>query len=324
MKTHRRTPLAETLERRTFLSSTLPRPDHVVVLIEEDHSYSELFGTASPAAMQSWSVVTPGIQTWDPYLRSLEGHSASFTNAHSVGSTNIVDYQAIFSGLRPNYKGPIAPDAPNIASELTAAGLSFGGYADGLPSVGYTGGSVGNYSTTHNPWLPFTNFPQGDAKPFARFPDDSWNSLPTVSYVIPNQIHNMHTGTVNEADQWYQSNIQPYANWAMKHNSLLVVTWDESHQSNDQIPMLFYGPMVKSGHYSQPITQENVLRTIEDVYGLAPTGSAANAAPLTQIFKQPGSAQNTPSNVPRHKAARSTSHSVSPKAHSSLFSQTPV
>jgi acid phosphatase len=284
------------------------------VLILEDHSYSELFGPPPAGALQTWPVMVPGMQTWDPNLRDLEGDSASFTNAHSVGHTNIVDYQAIFSGLHPNFKGPIAPDAPNIASELTGAGLSFGGYAEGLPCVGYTGGNVGEYSTTHNPWLPFTNFPKGDSRPFGKFPDDSWASLPTVSYVIPNQVHNMHSGTVNEADLWYQSNIQPYANWAMKHNSLLIVTWDESHQASDQIPTLFYGPMVKGGHYRQPITQENVLRTVEDMYGLTPTGDAAQATPITQIFKT-GEAQTKVKHVAKVKAWYSAGDAELLKAH---------
>ena len=321
MKTHGSSPLVENLESRVLLSARLlPRPDHVVVLILEDHSYAELFGAPTGAEMQTWPVVTPGIQTWDPNLRSLEAGSASFTNARSVGNTNAVDYQALFSGLEPTGKTAISPTAPNIASELTDAGFSFGGYADGLPSVGYTGGSVGNYSTTHNPWLPFTNFPRTDSRPFEKIPDEKWNALPTVSYVVPNQVHNMHTGTVSEADQWYESNIEPYADWAKTHNSLLVVTWDESHGANDQIPTLFYGPMVKPGHYSQPITQDNVLRTIEDMYGLNPTGEAAGATPLTQVFKQPKAAGAKVRHVGKQKVARLSGGSVVAKVDSGTFS----
>jgi len=276
----------ELLERRFLLSSaSLPRPDHVVVLIEEDHSYAELFGPPPAGALQTWSTVTPGQETWDAHLRSFEQESASFTHARSVGSTNAVDYQALFSGLRPIGDAPISPTAPNIASELNAAGLSFGGFAEDLPSIGYTGGSVGDYSTTHNPWLPFSNFPPRSAKPFENFPDDKWSALPTVAYVIPNQVDNMHGGTVNTADEWFHANIEPYADWAKTHNSMLIVTWDESHQVGDSIPTLVYGPMVKPGKYSQPITQDNILRTIEDMYGLSPTGKAADAAPLSQIFR---------------------------------------
>ncbi|HEY8747483.1 MAG TPA: alkaline phosphatase family protein [Tepidisphaeraceae bacterium] len=304
MKISRRTALIEALEQRLVQSAAaLPRPDHVVVLIEEDHSYSQLFAPPPASALQLWPVITPGLPTWYPNLRNLETASASFTHAHSVGNTNAVDYQALFSGLKPIGKQAISPTAPNIASELTDAGLSFAGYAQGLPSVGYTGGSVGDYSTTHNPWLPFSNFPRSNAQPFERFPDDKLSSLPTVSYIIPDQVHNMHSGSVNTADEWFQSNVEPYADWAMKHNSLLIVTWDESHAANDRIPTLFYGPMVKPGHYTQPITQENILRTLEDMYGLPPIGSAASATPITQIFKQSTpitNAKSKPVHKPKH------------------------
>jgi len=293
--------LVEPLENRVLLSATsaLPRPDHVVVLIEEDHTYSQLFGPPPAGALQLWPVTTPGVQTWDPHLRQLERFSASFTNAHSVGSTNAIDYQSIFSGLKPGRKDRIPATAPNLASELTAAGLSFGGFAEGLPAVGYSGGSVGDYSTSHNPWLPFTNFPTANNMPFAKFPDVG-SALPTVSYVVPNQIHNMHSGSVNMTDQWYQSNIAPYAHWAMKNNSLLIVTWDESHTANHQVPALFYGPMVRPGHYRQPITQDNILRTLEDIYGLAPTGAAANATPITGIFKSAANAPASPHVIAHH------------------------
>jgi acid phosphatase len=324
--TLQRARLCEVLEpRRLFSAVPLPRPDHVVVLIEEDHSYNQLFGPPTPDALQIWPVVTPGSLVWDTSLRGLESHSASFTNARSVGNSNLVDYQALFSGLKPRRNEKVPATAPNIASELTAAGLSFGGYAEGLPHTGYTGGSVGYYATAHNPWLPFSNFPRGNSMSFDGFPEQ-FRKLPTVSYVIPDQTHNMHSGSINEADVWFDSNIKPYADWAMKNNSLLIVTWDESHQVDNQIPTLFYGPMVKPGHYSQLITQNNILRTIEDMYGLAPTGNAANAAPLASIFatgkaispSKPGKAPAHHITPPRH-----ITHSEAPRSDRAAKPSTP-
>jgi len=50
---------------------------------------------------------------------------------------------------------------------------------------------------------------------------------------------------------------------------------------------LFVGPMVKAGRYDQRITHYNVLRTIEDLYGLSHSGASADAEPITQIWKVP-------------------------------------
>ncbi len=45
--------------------------------------------------------------------------------------------------------------------------------------------------------------------------------------------------------------------------------------------------MVKAGRYDQRITHYNVLRTIEDLYGLSHSGASADAEPITQIWKVP-------------------------------------
>jgi hypothetical protein len=280
--------LAEALERRCLYSATsLPRPDHVVVLIEEDHSYQQILGPLVEASQQAWSVQPPLLINQAPRLRQLAANGASFTHAFSVGNSNLNDYQAIFSGkVPPTREPPLGSpytDA-NIASELNAAGLSFGGYAESLPKVGYNGPDKGNYVFPHNPWKLFSNVPASQNMPFSKFPTKFAN-LPTVSYVVPNIQNDMHSGTIQDGDNWYQSHIAPYAKWALKHNSLLIVTWDESHANNDQIPTIFYGPMIKHGNYSEHITQSNILRTVEDMYGLTPTGRAAAATPITDIFK---------------------------------------
>lgn len=274
-------------DRLLFATTALPRPDHVVVLIEEDHSYSQLFGTNGLGSLVTWSIVLPNLQIQAPRLHTLEQRSASFTSAYSIGHRNAIDYNAIFSGLPITTRQDPAPDslsAPNVASELNAAALSFGGYSESLPKTGFIGTKSGDYTRAHNPWVQYSNVPASENMPFSKFPLN-YSNLPTVSYVVPNESHNMHSGQVIEADNWYESNIAPYARWAMSHNSLLIVTWDESHQGNDQIPTMFYGPMVKPGHYSERITQSNILATLEGMYGLQPTGDAASASPITDIFR---------------------------------------
>jgi hypothetical protein len=43
--------------------------------------------------------------------------------------------------------------------------------------------------------------------------------------------------------------------------------------------------MVQTGRYEQRITHYNVLRTIEDLYGLPHAGASADAAPIVPIWK---------------------------------------
>ncbi len=279
----------EPLESRTFLSvSALPMPDHVVVVVEEDHSYSQILG--SPVTgMHAFPTVLPNPLTQDPYIRQLASLGASMTNMASVSHPNGITYQALFSGMipRPDYIPPQPYTDPNIASELIAAGHTFGGYSESLPKTGYTGGDSGLYARQHNAWVDFGNVPQSDNLPFSKFPGD-YNKLPTVSYVIPNADDNMHSGSVSNADNWLRQNLSGYAQWLWKHNSMLVITWDESHTSSNQIPTIFLGPMVTASNYSQGVTQANLLSTLEGMYGLSPTGRSAAAQPISNIFSTDG------------------------------------
>jgi len=281
----RRWRFIEALERRTLLaSSAIPRPDHVVVVVEEDHSYDQILGaTLPPPLLPSVPLTLLDIAQW---LRQLAADGTSLTQMHSIGHPNHVTYNALFAGLdTTGLKPPY--DAPNLASELNASGMSFGGYAESLPHAGYSGYDVGDYKWAHNPWVAFSNVPASQNLPFSRFPTD-FSKLPTVSFVVPNLQNNMHSGFVSTADQWLHDNIGPYARWAMSHNSLLVVTWDESHETGNQIPTIFYGPMIEPGTIDQRVNQFNLLRTIEDMYGLAPTGKAAQASPIIGLFGSGG------------------------------------
>jgi hypothetical protein len=66
------------------------------------------------------------------------------------------------------------------------------------------------------------------------------------------------------------------------------VTSDEDNKKeNNRIATLFVGPMVQAGRYDQRITHENILRTIEDLYGLSHSGASADAAPIAKIWKVP-------------------------------------
>jgi acid phosphatase len=65
----------------------------------------------------------------------------------------------------------------------------------------------------------------------------------------------------------------------------LVVTWDEDNGSaGNHIATIVVGASVKTGRYSEHITHYNVLRTLEEAYGLPALGSAAYAAPITDIW----------------------------------------
>jgi hypothetical protein len=248
----------------------LPRPEHLVVVVMENHSYSSIIGSGSA-----------------PYINALAARGASFTHSYAVTHPSEPNYLALFSGTTEGLQDDSCPHTytgPNIASELTAAGLSFAGYSESMPQNGYTGCGVGEYARKHNPWANFTNVPASDNLTFEAFPGD-YTKLPTVSFVIPNLTDDMHDGTIAQGDAWLRTNIDPYARWAANHNSELIVTWDEDDNSSaDQIPTIIVGAHVRPGTYSGQITHYSVLRTIESFYHLPAAAESAAVAPISEVF----------------------------------------
>ncbi|MGH8045929.1 MAG: alkaline phosphatase family protein, partial [Chthoniobacterales bacterium] len=185
---------------------------------------------------------------------------------------------------------------PNLGAELIASAFTFGGYSESLPFVGFTGdyfvSADGDYVRKHNPWVNWqlsseNGIPEAANMPFTDFPSD-FSLLPTVSFVVPNQQHDMHDGTIAEADAWLMANLDSYVQWAMLHNSLLILTWDEDdYLGTNQIPTIFAGANVITSEYGELINHFNVLRTIEDVYGLGHAGNSATATPITDVFVVP-------------------------------------
>jgi len=136
-----------------------------------------------------------------------------------------------------------------------------------------------NFDTGPNAVAPGTN------KPFAAYwptTDSGFAAMPTVAIVVPNLLNDMHDGSISQGDAWFWNNLSAYYQWARTHNSLLVLTFDEDDSSaTNQIFTLFLGPMVAPGLYANRITHFNLLRTIEDMYGLGYAGAAASASPIT-------------------------------------------
>ncbi|OPH57922.1 acid phosphatase [Paenibacillus ferrarius] len=247
-------------------------PDHVVIVVEENHSYEKLIGNKAA-----------------PYINTLAGQGAFFTHSYAVAHPSQPNYFVLFSGSNQGVKddscGHVFKTA-NLASELVKAGYSFAGYSEDLPSTGSMACSNHQYGRKHSPWVSFSNVAKESNVPFDQFPKD-YSKLPTVSFVIPNLDNDMHDGTILAADDWLKNHIGSYVDWAQSHNSLLILTWDEDDSSKDNhIPTIFVGPMIKPANYDQHITHLNVLRTLEELYQLPYLGGTAEVSTIQGIWKQ--------------------------------------
>ncbi|MCE5289956.1 MAG: alkaline phosphatase family protein [Nocardiaceae bacterium] len=252
----------------TVAAGSIPRPDHVVIVLMENEDQSRVVG--APDA---------------PYLTSLARTGGDFTNSHGIAHPSQGNYVALLAGTTLGVADDSCPqdlgDQPNLVRQLLDHNMTATGYFEGLPSDGYRGCKSGDYFRKHNPLVDFSNIPASASVPFSRFPSD-YTQLPTVSFVVPNICNDMHSCSVGTGDTWMKKNLSGYADWAVTHNSLLIVTFDEDSGSDDNlIPTIVYGPMMPPGINDQRIDHYSILRTLEEMYGLLPLGYAASAQPLT-------------------------------------------
>ncbi len=258
--------------RVSLAAAAIPQPSHVVIVVEENKSEGRIIGNKSA-----------------PFITALAAGGANMTESFAETHPSEPNYLALFAGNTFGVTKDLCPvnggAAPNLASELLAAGYTFVGFSEGLPAAGSPACSAGKYARKHVPWANFTNVPAANSLPFSAFPAGNYANLPTVSFVIPNNDDNMHDGSIAQADTWLNRQLSGYANWAAANNSLLIVTFDEDDDSGrNQIPTVIYGAHVRPGQYSEQINHYNVLSTVEQMYGLPKTGYAASAPAIADIW----------------------------------------
>ena len=248
----------------------MPRFAHIIVVILENHAYSEI------------------VQAGDaPFLNGLAASGAVMTQSYAITHPSQPNYLALFSGSTQQLTDDSCPhnySGPNLAGALLAAGGTFGGYSDSLPSVGFTGCSSGPYVRKHNPWVDFPALPAAVNQPMSAFPSN-FGQLPDVSFVVPNLDHDMHDGSISQGDQWLQTHLGNYARWAAGHDSLLIVTADEDDNGHgNRIPTIFAGAHVRPGPSAVRTDHYGLLRTLLDSFGLPAFGQATEARPITAIW----------------------------------------
>src|SRR4051794_18612495 len=110
----RSVPVAVLLMSAGFARGIPPTPDHVVIVIEENHSFSQVIG--SPDA---------------PFINGLAAAGASFTNCYAITHPSQPNYLQWFSGAAQGVTGDTVPasgapfSTPNLAAALDARGVSF-------------------------------------------------------------------------------------------------------------------------------------------------------------------------------------------------------
>ena len=263
-------------------ASGSPRFGHVFLLVEENHSYSEV---VSSTAM--------------PYFNGLAAKYGLATNYYADAHPSIPNYFMLTTGqletLDDAFAGTVSDD--NIVRELARAGKSWKSYAESLPSVGYTGGDVYPYAKRHNPFAYLSDVTGGQTDrlvPFTQFSSDlSVGTMPDFSFIVPNLHNDAHDGSLSQADSWLEQNIDPLINSALfQKDGLLLIVFDESEQADithvgGHVAALVVSPKAKRNFQSQTFYQhQNLLRLSLSSLGVSTfPGITALAPDMGEFFQ---------------------------------------
>ena len=256
---------------------------HVFLVVEENHSYSQVIGNRSMR-----------------YLNSLASKYGLATQYYADAHPSIGNYFMLTTGqietLNDAFTGTITDD--NIVRELANANKTWRSYAESLPSTGYLGGDVYPYLKHHNPFTYFSDVvgttQANNVAPFSQFSSDlAAGNLPDFSFIIPNALNDAHDGTLAAADQWLSANIGPLiASPSFQNGGLLIIVFDESvltdlSHTGGHVAALIVGPQVKGGYQSTTFYQhQSTLRLILSTLGVSTFPGASAAAPdMGEFFK---------------------------------------
>jgi acid phosphatase len=286
--------LALLLAMPALLCAQVPRSNHVVIVVEENHSFSQVIGNPNM-----------------PFLNGLASQYSLATQYFANVHPSIGNYFMLTTGqiITNSDRNVATVTADNIVRHLLTAGKTWKGYAESLPSTGYLGPDKFPYTRHHFPLSYFSDVVNSRVQrlnlvPFTQFSKDlANNQLPNYSMIIPNQQDNGHncpagTSSCSDAqvlramDTWLKSHIGPLLNnSAFRQDGLLIIVFDEGNPSDKahvggHIATVLVGPNVKRGVKSTRFYQhQNVLRTVLDALGVNhQLGKAATAQPMTDMY----------------------------------------
>jgi hypothetical protein len=222
----------------------MPHYAHIFVIVEENKDYDEVIG--NPAA---------------PHLNALAREYGNATQFYAETHPSEPNYVAMVGGDTFGIQddAPHTIDAPSIATQLEAAGLTWKDYLESIPSPGSLATSAENfYASKHSGFVDFLSVQRDPNRSqelvgFDRFYADlKAGDVPNLAFVVPNLCNEMHGAglsapedcqflhfghLVSRGDEHAAeivSSIMDSPVWRAAGNAAIVITFDEDGSHGTQ------------------------------------------------------------------------------------------
>jgi phosphatidylinositol-3-phosphatase len=276
-----------------YAEQPMPASEHVVIIVEENHSYKSVIGNSSM-----------------PYFNGLASNYGLAKNYYANKAGSLKDYLIMTGGSSFSCGGRSCSSiikGDNLVRHMLLGGVSWKAYLEDLPYSGYLGYQSGYYDEWHNPFAWYVDVANSSEKYKMvgldkLLADLQNNSLPQFSYVLPNSAHGAYTGTLSAADKWLSQYVPKIlANPGFQQDGILFIVFDEGTPKVDtacsatvstgcggHIATVVIGPHVKKGYKSSAYHQHQaILRSVIQALGISKygyPGSAATTSNMGELF----------------------------------------
>jgi phosphatidylinositol-3-phosphatase len=244
-------------------SPTPATPGPLVVVILENHSSPQVLGNACC-----------------PYLSAKASRGRIYANYHAVAHPSLPNYLAFSSGSTCGKVGTdtVTPYCArrNLWDQLRTAGIHWRVYQESMPSrCGLVDTSL--YAVRHDPEAIYAD--QAHSATCVAHVVALPNriaALPALTFVTPNICDDMHSCAASTGDRWLKTWLPRFLT---VNGTRVVVTFDEG-SSDNHVAAFEVGAGVPHTTDRRWYTHYSLLAGIENAFGLARLGNAANARPL--------------------------------------------
>ncbi len=195
----------------------------------------------------------------------------------------------------------------HLSAQLTAAGVPWMAYQEGITSHTCPITSSGNYAAKHDPFVFFRDVvgtpPSATAslcadhhKSYGDFAADlAGGQLTGYVFVTPDLCHDMHGATscagqlvssaaaIKAGDDWLAAELPRIITYAQTHDAVIFLTWDEGSSTN-LIPFLALGSHVVPGMSATMYTHSSLVKTVEKIFHLPVLASVSAANDFGGMF----------------------------------------
>jgi acid phosphatase len=278
-----------------------PTYKHVVIIMEENYSYSSIVGSSQA-----------------PYINSVIKSCGLATDYHNITHNSLPNYIGLTDGMSVSQLKPydndctpgsgceVSASTNNLFNELASKG-GWKGYDESMPSP-CDKSDAGNYAPKHNPAVYYLDIktcstddvPLGTTSSSALLKDfGNPTTAPALAFVTPNLIDDMHQGSIPAGDKWLKTWL-PLITATKTYqagNTLIFIVWDEgepattgyncvnSSQAQCHVAAIVVAPSVKAGaKVSTDFSHYSMLKTIEDIFGVPELGGAKTAKSMASGF----------------------------------------